>query len=246
MEIDVRVPLSMPLLSVFLNKNTNNKELTKMKKNHLLGLVAAVNVVGLCLAGNVMAGESERRANYVEAKLGMFQPTGDMDDADYDTGGDVSVVYGRYLNNFLVLEGGVDIFGSEQNLYGYNDHAGSYEQDNFLTTAAFFATLKGEFTTGPVDLFAGIGAGIYSVSLSSDIDSSRLGDLDEDDSDAVFGAHVVAGANFNITERFFVGVEGKYRWTDDVEIYDSVASVPVEYTGDLSGYTVTFNGGFRF
>jgi len=217
-----------------------------MKKNHLVGLVAAVNVVGLCLAGNVMAGESERRVNYVEAKVGMFQPTGDMDDADYDTGGDLSVVYGRYLNNFFVLEAGFDLFGSEQNLSGYNDQAGSYEQDNYLTSAALFATLKGEFSTGPVDLFAGIGAGLYSVSLSSDIDSSRLGDLDEDDSDGVFGAHIVAGATFNITERFFVGVEGKYRWTDEVEISDSVASIPVEYSGDLSGYTVTFNGGFRF
>lgn len=217
-----------------------------MKKKYLAGLLAAMNVVGFCVAGNVMAEENFMKNNYAQVKVGMFQPTGDMDDANYDNGGDVSVVYGRYLNRHLVMEAGFEVFGSDQTLYGSNDRAGSYRQDNSLVAVAALVTFKGEVSAGPVDLFCGVGGGIYSVTLSSEIDSSRRGDRDTDDSDGVFGAHVVAGANYNINERFFVGVEGKYRWTGDVDIYRTIDSIPVEYNGDLSGYTVTVNGGIRF
>lgn len=218
-----------------------------METKHLVGLLAAVNVVGLCMAGNVMAEDNYMRNNYGLVKVGMFQPSGDMDDANYDNGGDLSIVYGRYLNRYLVLEAGFDVFGSDQKtIYGYNPRVGDYRQDNSLVAVAGLVTLKGEMPVGPVDLFGGIGGGIYSVTLSSDIDSSRYYDISTDDSDGVFGMHVVAGANFNINDRFFVGVEGKYRWTGDVDIHDTVASIPVDYKGDLSGYAVTFNAGLRF
>lgn len=218
-----------------------------METKHLVGLLAAVNVVGLCMAGNVMAEDNYMRNNYGLVKVGMFQPSGDMDDANYDNGGDLSIVYGRYLNRYLVLEAGFDVFGSDQKtIYGYNSRVGDYRQDNSLVAVAGLVTLKGEMPVGPVDLFGGIGGGIYSVTLSSDIDSSRYYDISTDDSDGVFGMHVVAGANFNINDRFFVGVEGKYRWTGDVDIHDTVASIPVDYKGDLSGYAVTFNAGLRF
>ena len=218
-----------------------------METKHLVGLLAAVNVVGLCMAGNVMAEDNYMRNNYGLVKVGMFQPSGDMDDANYDNGGDLSLVYGRYLNRYLVLEAGFDVFGSDQKtIYGYNPRVGDYRQDNSLVAVAGLVTLKGEMPVGPVDLFGGIGGGIYSVTLSSDIDSSRYYDISTDDSDGVFGMHVVAGANFNINDRFFVGVEGKYRWTGDVDIHDTVASIPVDYKGDLSGYAVTFNAGLRF
>ncbi len=215
-------------------------------KKHLVGVLAAVNVMSLLAAGNVMAGQNTNKMNYATAKVGIFQPTGDMDDANYDGGGDVSLAYGRYLNKYLAVEAGFDIFATEQDLEGSNNQAGSYTQDNTLAGVGLLLTLKGEFSAGPVDFFAGIGGGLYSVTLDSQIDSSRLGDLNTDDSDGVFGAHVVAGAIYNINQRFFLGLEGKYRWTDDVEIRESVASIPVEYTGDLSGFVVTFTGGFRF
>jgi opacity protein-like surface antigen len=84
------------------------------------------------------------------------------------------------------------------------------------------------------------------VALDSDIDTSTHGDFSVDDDDSVFGAHVVAGANYDITDRFFIGLEGMYRWTDDFDISETVALIPVEYNGDLSGFSVTINAGFRF
>jgi opacity protein-like surface antigen len=216
------------------------------RKKQVFGLLATASVLNFLAAGNIMAGEGRDYVNYGQAKIGVIQPTGDLDDADYDAGGEIGAAYGRYLNKFLVVEAGLDAFATEQEIDGFNNIAGRYEQDNVLGVAAFLVTLKGEFSFGRVNVFGGVGGGVYSVSLESDIDSSRLGSFDADDDDTVFGGHLVAGATFDVTQRFFLGVEGLYRWTDDLDLRDTVASIPVEYRGDLNGYSVTFNAGFRF
>ena len=215
-------------------------------RKYVIGALAVVNVLSIFTASNVMADDTAKRANYGQLKLGVFQPAGDLDDAGFDTGGGVAVAYGRYLTPYLVFEAAIDGFATENDFRSANDSAGSYKQDNTLAAGAFLLTLKGEYPIGPVSLFGGIGGGVYSVTLDSDIDSNTLGNFSTDDSDAVLGAHVVAGANYDVTERFFVGVEGMYRWTDDVDLNETVASIPVKYSGDLSGYTVTVNAGFRF
>jgi opacity protein-like surface antigen len=215
-------------------------------RKYLIGMVAAVNVLSIFAAGNVMAEVADKRPNYGQAKLGVFQPTGDLDDAGFDTGGEFGGTYGRYLTPFLVAEASFDIFATENDFRSSNDLAGSYKQEDTIAAAAFLVTIKGEVPIGPVSLFGGIGGGVYSVSLDSEIDSSRLGDFDADDSDTVLGAHLVAGVNYDITDRFFVGMEGMYRWTDDVDLSETVATVPIEYSGDLSGFSITATGGFRF
>lgn len=210
----------------------------------MVGLLAAVNALGLLIAGNVMA-EMEK-PNYAQVKVGAFQPTGDLDDADYDTGVQISGYYGRYLTPYLIVEAGIDGFAVDSDVNGSNDSAGTYDQDNTLSVVGFLFTVKGELPAGPARIFGGIGGGLYTVNLDSDIDSSRLGDFSTDDDDQVLGAHVVAGVNYDITDRFFAGIEGMYRWTDDVDIHENVASIPVAYDGELTGFAITANGGFRF
>jgi opacity protein-like surface antigen len=194
-----------------------------------------------------MADDGVWRANYAQVKLGAFQPTGDLDDADFDAGPLASVAYGRYLTRYLSVETSIEGFGTQNDdIRGTNTIAGSYELENTLAASAFLVTLKGEYPVGPVSFFGGIGGGFYVVTLDSDIDTSMIGDFSIDDDDSVFGAHVVAGANYDITDRFYIGLEGMYRWTDDVDLSETVALIPVEYSGDLSGFSVTVNAGFRF
>lgn len=208
-------------------------------------MLAAANVLGILFAGNVMADMD--KPNYAQLKLGAFQPTEDLDDADFDTGFQISGSYGRYLTRYLIVEAGIDGFAVDSDVDGNNATAGNYDQDNTLSVAGFLVTLKGEVPAGPASFFGGIGAGFYTATLDSDIESDRLGDFStDDDDDQVIGAHVVAGVNYDITDRFFAGVEGMYRWTDDLEIDDTVASIPVEYEGNLNGFSITVNGGFRF
>jgi opacity protein-like surface antigen len=219
----------------------------KSGRKHLLGMVVAVNVLSVIVAGNVMADDGVWRANYAQVKLGAFQPTGDLDDAGFDAGPLASVAYGRYLTRYLSVETSIEGFGTQNDdIRGTNTIAGSYELENTLAASAFLVTLKGEYPVGPVSFFGGIGGGFYVVTLDSDIDTSMIGDFSIDDDDSVFGAHVVAGANYDITDRFYIGLEGMYRWTDDVDLSETVALIPVEYSGDLSGFSVTVNAGFRF
>jgi opacity protein-like surface antigen len=218
----------------------------KLGRKHLIGIVAAINVLSIVVAGNVMAADGVWRANYGQVKLGAFQPTGDLDDAGFDTGPLASVAYGRYLTRYLAVEASIEGFGTKNDIRGTSGIAGSYKQENTLATTAFLATLKGEYPIGPVSLFGGIGGGFYVATLDSDIDTSMLGHFSTDDDDSVFGAHVVAGANYDITDRFFIGLEGMYRWTDDLDLSETVALIPVEYSGDLSGFSITVNAGIRF
>ena len=213
-------------------------------RKQVVGMLAAVNVLGIIFAGNVMADMD--KPNYAQLKLGAFEPTDDLDDAGFDTGFQISGAYGRYLTPYLIVEAGIDGFAMDNDVDGSNDTAGNFDQDNTLSVAGLLVTLKGEVPAGPAHVFGGVGAGFYTANLDSDIESTRLGDFSTDEDDQVFGLHVVAGVNYDVTSRFFAGIEGMYRWTDDLDIDDTVASIPVEYEGDLSGFSITVNGGFRF
>jgi len=195
-------------------------------------------------AGAVATSEAYR--NYGQIRLGVNEFTDDMDDAGMDTGVDLGAAYGRYLTPNLVLEAAIDFFASDRDVRGYNGTAGSYDIDDTLGVMAVLATIKGEFPVGQARIFGGGGVGYYVVALNSDIDTAYLGDFEEDESDSVFGAHVVAGVNVDITKRFFAGLQGMYRWTDDIDIDERVATVPIRLEGDLSGYVVNLTAGFRF
>jgi hypothetical protein len=41
-------------------------------------------------------------------------------------------------------------------------------------------------------------------------------------------------------------MEAKYRITDELDIQENVADVPVQYQGDLNGFSVLATFGFRF
>ena len=46
--------------------------------------------------------------NYWQLKLGMFTPTGDLDDAYFERGGNLELVYGRYISpNFAISLGSI-------------------------------------------------------------------------------------------------------------------------------------------
>ncbi len=218
--------------------------MNKSARQIICGL-AAINLVGLGMAGAVMAGEDGWR-NYGQGRFGMLQPAGDFNDADYDTGAAFAATYGRYLTSNLIVEGTFEFAGAERDTSGITASAGHYEQDNTLSSGAGLITLKAEHDAGLVRLFAGGGVGVYAVTLESDLETSRLGDFDRDDSDTVFGAHAVAGVVFDVSDRFFIGAEGLYRWTDEVDIAETVAEIPVAYKGDLSGYQLSMSAGFRF
>jgi outer membrane protein W len=146
----------------------------------------------------------------------------------------------------LIFEAGLGFYYTDRDFLGSAPIAGNYTQEDTIGVSPITVSLKGAFSTGSAEFYGGGGIGGYFLVLNSDITASNLGSFSVDDDDLVLGAHVVAGVNFNITKRFFIGVDGKYFWTDTVSITQRVADIPITYTGDLNGYTINFAFGFRF
>ena len=209
-------------------------------------IVLPVVVVGILLGTPpVFAGGTDFN-NYGLAGIGLNRPTGGMDDAGYDTGLATSITYGRVLGKNLVVEGTVDFFFTDEDFTGSTPVAGRYTREDRIGVSTLMVTLKGLLPAGPLTMFAGAGVGGYYVSLDSEIETRELDDFDVDDDDSVWGVHVVLGATWDLTRMIFLGGQGLYRWTDDVNIDKRVGTVPVVFKGDLDGYAVTFLGGFRF
>ncbi len=54
------------------------------------------------------------------------------------------------------------------------------------------------------------------------------------------------GLHYNITPGIFVGVEGKYLWTDKAKLKDEAYGVPLEAKFKMDGLIATAVIGFRF
>lgn len=236
-------------------RDTSEKELVrkhtkerKMKKRALSIIVILAVAVMVAVGGSSFsfAADAERFPNYVKGAIGAFQPEDDLDVSDYDTGFSGGVGYGRYFSNYFKIETSYEYYGTNNEVKGFNNDAGHYSRDDYIGVSSLLITLKAEVPIGPVDIFAGGGVGIYGAFYGSEIHTQWHGNHDGNDFDTVFGAHVSIGINCNITDRFFIGFDGKYHWTDEIELYDYVHHVPVSYDGNLNGYTLSFVAGFRF
>ncbi len=216
-----------------------------MKK--LVLTISAVIVVMLVLSAvPALAIGQDQKMSYTKVNLGAYQPTGQLDDEDYDIGINLSLSWGRYLTPYLGIEAGVDSIVSDNDFYSSNDTAGTYDQENVIIGNGLTFTVKSIYPSKPVRMYAGGGLGLYAVTLATEIDSSRRGDSDKSETDFTVGAHVVAGLDFDISDRCFVNIEGKYRFIEDVDIHETVASIPVAYDGDLDGFSLTTGIGFHF
>jgi hypothetical protein len=217
-----------------------------MKQTQRVAIVAILFVTAAAMAcGTVWADDGQFR-NYAIVDLGLFQPADDLDQSGFGTGINFSAAYGRYIAKYLIFEAGLGFYYTDRDFLGSAPIAGNYTQEDTIGVSPITVSLKGAFSTGSAEFYGGGGIGGYFLVLNSDITASNLGSFSVDDDDLVLGAHVVAGVNFNITKRFFIGVDGKYFWTDTVSITQRVADIPITYTGDLNGYTINFAFGFRF
>jgi opacity protein-like surface antigen len=203
-------------------------------------------IVLSAVAGTPVQGDAKDLRNYGMVGIGLNRPTGGLDDAGYDTGLSTWITYGRILSKNLVVEGTANFFFTDQDFSGTTSVAGYYTREDTIGVSALLVTLKGQVPVGPLMLFAGAGVGGYYVALDSQIETDALGDFDADDDDSVWGVHVICGATWDLTPRIFLGGQGLYRWTDDINIDKRVGTVPVQLKGDLDGYTITILGGFRF
>jgi opacity protein-like surface antigen len=176
--------------------------------------------------------------NYLLLKLGAYSPQHD-DLNNFDPGFNGEIFYGRYFHKNFASELGVGYFksnGSKQ------ISATTLKKDEFKAVDILY-TVKGVLPLGILELFAGPGVGWYSARVNSILITNGIRTA-LTDTNGGLGYHVLAGANFNITPKWFGGIEGKYFWAKTT---DHITTVPPGFFGThLDGAIATANVGYRF
>lgn len=170
--------------------------------------------------------------DYFAIKGGYYYPSqpirlDEFSSADFerDNGFNGEIAVGHYYAPFFGMEFGVGYFETRRFPDLGNPRA-TVEALPVLLSAKLFLPV------GPVEPYAEIGAGAYFTRLEVD---GALGEAISRDIE--WGPHAGLGLNVNLTDQFYLGLEGRYRW------------VKPDFDGTdvrFDGYTATANLGFRY
>jgi opacity protein-like surface antigen len=194
--------------------------------------------IGLALvSAGPSAAEEAGPGQYVLLKLGVYSPQHDDMD-DYDEGFNGEIHYGRYFHKNYASEVGVGYFRSDGTAT-----TATTSLDATLDVFDITYTIKGIYSVGKLELFAGPGIGLYFAKVNSTFASGTVIVNDEGDWNTAFGLHVLAGVNVNVRPDWFVGLEGKYFFA---KTKDSIIAQGGAFGSHLDGLAGSVTLGWRF
>jgi outer membrane protein W len=227
---------------VLRNKNLLSRARRKtMRRIAFTTLVLSITIM-FVTSSSAMAQE---RPGYITFKAGVYTPTDDLDDAGFDAGFHGEIAFGGRLSENFALEAGVGYFHTDASFSGFDPLLGFWSEDDDVTVVPFSFTAKALVPSESAEFYVGGGFGIYLAIFEADFDSGAIS-LSLEDTDTLFGAHLLVGANFNLNEVTFIGFEGKYIFTEEGKAEDSIFGIPIVIKTNLDGYTITGHIGFRF
>ena len=206
-------------------------------------------MVALALTLLVPLDLSAQTPFYLTFKPGVYSPeSSDLD--GYDSGFNGELAFGWRFHPNLAAEFGLGYF----NTRGEETARGptfTIREDFDIDVIPITLTLKAILPYKKWELFGLAGGGLYVVSGPYDYDYDDDDDFydydaDDYDTDAVLGGYLGGGLHYNITPRIFLGVEGKYLWTDRAKLKDYVYGIPLEAKFKLDGFIATAVFGIRF
>ena len=190
----------------------------------------AVILIVLSVGANSFA--EGRTGGYIMVKPGAFIPQADLNDKGFDNSFTGELTIGTYYTPNLALEAGVGYFQTESS----KNVAGVNEEDD-IWVVPVTVTLKGVLPLKGAELNAGAGVGVYFANIEAK-GTNANGSFSNDGHAVATGVHLVAGANFDITKKVFLGAEGKYIFTTGAHLLDAHIK--------LNGIMVTGVLGYRF
>lgn len=186
----------------------------------------------------------QENLNYVAVKGGFYNPTDDLDDLDRGFAGEIAI--GKYYSPTFAVEGGIGRFETDGSEKGFIAGLGNVSLKTDVSVTTIFVAIKRFRPIEMGELFIGGGIGIGFADTDLDISISSLGSDSVSDDDTVFGFQFLAGANFNISEKYFLGIEGKYLITNDAEVSGTLFGIPFDDEANANGYIITAVLGFKF
>ena len=185
-------------------------------KNSSIGIKSIFMVV-LVLTFLVPINIFAQSSFYIALKPGIYFPrSGDLN--GFDNGFNGELAFGFRLTPNIAAEFGLGSFatgGQKTFLRGASVIQAHYDIDVWPLTF----TLKGILPYKKWEFFGLAGGGIYSVSVPYDVDGYHHHPYPYyySDYDYIWGGYLGAGIHYNITPETFLGVEGKYLWTEDAK-----------------------------
>ncbi len=184
------------------------------------------------------AAENEKYDDYVVLKGGYYFPSpsryslnefeepGTRSDLESKKGFDGEIAIGHYF---------VPIFGIEFGAGYFESKAAPPANPGQSRLKVVPVQLSGKLflPLGPLEPYAEAGLGAYFTKLEV---QGNLGSF-SGESKVTYGSHFGAGLNVNLTDTFFIGLEGRY-----LRAKPEFGGQPVR----LNGYTATLNLGFRY
>lgn len=173
-------------------------------------------------------------ANYALLKAGIYSPQASYMKG-FGTGFNGEIALGHYFDQFLAMEISAGYFRTT-----VSETIGGIPMDGTISVVPITLSVRPSYKIQNFEMYALGGFGMYIAKAES---SKTVGAtlISASDTDIALGIHFGAGALFNITPKLFLGVEGKYFWVRPKWEMNG-ASI----TGDIDGFILTGNLGFRF
>ena len=198
---------------------------------------ALIGILGFALIGICSPAKAEDKpANYLALKGGIYSPSGSYNlenvnggsttHFDRKTGFDGELAVGHYFLPILAVELGAGYFESKGS-------PAAATGDAKLQVVPIVATGKLLLPLGPIEPYGEFGIGAYVTQFEVEGATSNF----QGSSKVTYGLHAGAGLNVSLTDRVFIGVEGRYLWAKP-----SFGGQDI----DLNGFTTTANLGLRF
>lgn len=162
--------------------------------------IVLLNIFLITVCSFPVSGFAQERKNYISHGTGLVLFADEIKDHNnLSWGFNGEFAYGRYFHQNFSLELGTAYF-----------HDGRSPDD--IRGVPILFTGKAVYPLQNTRFYAGAGIGYYGIKFDGTIDGVEV-----DGTDRVFGGHLLAGIEWDFRSPFFVGVEGKYIVTEDVE-----------------------------
>lgn len=191
--------------------------------------------------------------NYITLKPGIYSPQSNSL-KQFGTGFNGEIAFGHQFNPNFAMEMGVGYFNTEATFRTSERISGiryPFRENDHFDVVPVTLSAKLIRPVGKWEFFAVEGIGAYIVSEDTKISgtiNNWSGRASFKDTDTVFGFHLGLGFNYNITQKWFIGAEGKYLWVRQARLRDSTPGVPVSLDAKprMDGILATAVMGFRF
>jgi len=208
-----------------------------MKKG-IVFLISSMFAISVFIASAADA----QLSNYAVAKAGAYFPNGD-DLKGFSTGFNGEVAIGHYFNKNFAGELGFGYFQSSGSASASSGGISAAASGDIYAIPVTLA-VKAIYPIDKWEIYALGGMGAYFCNAKVNVSGTSGGfsfSGSQSSSATSFGGFLGAGADVNITENWFIGVEGKYLWTKP-----SFSFAGQSIDAKFDGWTVTGNVGFRF